>query len=590
MPRTYERTPGSRRYIDYSKETLQECLDLIKSGLLSQREAEKRYKIPRSTIKHKLKGQFPASPGHPTIFNENEELAFVSHIIKLSEFGFPMDELDLRFSVKSYLSLQGRNVNSFKNNLPGRDWAKLFLKRHPQLTIRIADNIKRARAAITETVCKEFMENLGKTIEDVPAQNIWNYDETNLSDDPGRKRCITRRGTKYPERVINTSKTSTSVMFCGNAVGDTLPPYVVYKAEHLWSTWCENGPHGTRYNRTTHGWFDNHTFEDWFSSHLLPRLKKYNGKKVVIGDNLSSHINPNVLAMCQENNIDFICLPPNSTHWTQPLDVAYFRPLKSRWREALLSWKESATGERCTVLPKDQFPLVLKDALSKLDTSKENLVSGFRKTGIFPHDVHALLDRLPSRLDVNIEMVGNAFMDRLENKRQSILSSNKTRRRRLAVPPGKSIGNNDLPIEEEEQAPKQKRGRPQKKSVPSDSLISEDESNSSKSPEKSEDDARQSKVNLTSKPTSCIEENLKDSLMVGNFVCVSWQNQLYPGVVTKLEKHGIYADCMHASSTGRYWIWPEAKDILFYQWQNVIKKINPPKKLKRGLFSVQLDC
>ena len=64
----------------------------------------------------------------------------------------------------------------------------------------------------------------------MPLSNIVNYDETNLSDDPGKRKVIIRRGTKYPERVINSSKSSTSVMFAAAADGTILPPYVVYKA------------------------------------------------------------------------------------------------------------------------------------------------------------------------------------------------------------------------------------------------------------------------------------------------------------------------------------------------------------------------
>lgn len=84
-------------------------------------------------------------------------------------------------------------------------------------------------------------------------------------------------------------------MFCGNGCGDMIPPYVVYKSEHLWTTWTEGGPAGCRYNRTKSGRFDMATFEDWFMTTLLPRLKKLPGVKVVIGDNLSSHINLEVL-------------------------------------------------------------------------------------------------------------------------------------------------------------------------------------------------------------------------------------------------------------------------------------------------------
>lgn len=63
-------------------------------------------------------------------------------------------------------------------------------------------------------------------------------------------------------------------MFCGNAAGQSIPPYVIYKSEHLWSTWAENGPVGTRYNRSKNGWIDMAIFEEWFTTHLLPVLKK----------------------------------------------------------------------------------------------------------------------------------------------------------------------------------------------------------------------------------------------------------------------------------------------------------------------------
>lgn len=270
MPSKYKRLPGSRKYKDFSTDRLQECLNAIRSGEMSQREAEAHFKISRSTIKRRLKSETPKSPGHPKVFTEEEERAFASHLDKICEYGFPVDELDFRFIVKSYLELHGRTVNVFKNNLPGRDWVKSFLIRHPQLSVRFASNIKRVRASIDQDILNEYMDNLSETIEGVPPENIYNYDETAMSDDPGRKKIICRRGCKYPERVINSTKSNISVMFCGNAAGASIPPYIIYKAEHLWTTWTENGPLGARYNRSKNGWIDLGIFEDWFTSHLLP--------------------------------------------------------------------------------------------------------------------------------------------------------------------------------------------------------------------------------------------------------------------------------------------------------------------------------
>jgi hypothetical protein len=154
-----------------------------------------------------------------------------------------------------------------------------------------------------------------------------------LTDDPGTKKCIFKRGVKYPERIKDSTKTAISVMFCGSASGDMLPAYVVYKAENIWSTWTEGGPKGTRYNRSRSGWFDSCCFNDWFQSTFVPHVKKLPGKKVVIGDNLSSHFTDTVLRLAAENDILFVCLPPNATHLLQPLDVAFYRPLKGNWRK-----------------------------------------------------------------------------------------------------------------------------------------------------------------------------------------------------------------------------------------------------------------
>lgn len=155
MPYNYKREPGSRKNADYSHDHLQTCLEAVRSGEMTQRQAADHFKIPRSTMKNKLKNLFSNSPGHPKVFSQEEELAFASHIDKMCEFGFPLDELDLRYIVKSYLTRQGKTQRCFCNNLPGRDWTKSFLKRHPQLTVRLSSNIKRNRAQIDEKILSD---------------------------------------------------------------------------------------------------------------------------------------------------------------------------------------------------------------------------------------------------------------------------------------------------------------------------------------------------------------------------------------------------------------------------------------------------
>lgn len=252
-----------------------------------------------------------------------------------------------------------------------------------------------------------YFDNLKETLTEedgsmVPPHRVFNYDEKNLSDDPGTKRCIFKEGVKYPERIMNSSKASISAMFCGSATGDLLPPYVVYKAKNLYSKWLKGGPAGTRYNCSKSGWFDAIVFRDWFEqiyvSHVKEQKLNEQGKVVIIGDNLSSHFSPEVLKLCVEYNIAFVCLPKNATHLAQPLDVCFYGPLKKYWRGILDKWKRGLQKKSQTIT-KEKFPNLLNQVYTKIcgnKTQSFQLVAGFKKTGIVPFNSHEVLSRLPS--------------------------------------------------------------------------------------------------------------------------------------------------------------------------------------------------
>ena len=212
-----------------------------------------------------------------------------------------------------------------------------------------------------------YIENLKELVKNLSAENIWNLDETNLTDDPGKRRVICRRGIKYPKKACNFSKSSTSLMMCGSAAGELLPPFVLYKATKIWDTWTEGGPKCFCFQSTKSGWFDSLAFNNWFESLMLPKLKKLFGKKVLITNNVSTHLNVTIFQKCREENILFVCLPPNSTHLTQPLDVAIFRPIKIARRKVFLEWKGTPEGLCFGVLPKQYFPSLLKQVLDFLE-------------------------------------------------------------------------------------------------------------------------------------------------------------------------------------------------------------------------------
>lgn len=142
-------------------------------------------------------GNTNTKPGRKCVFTDEEERAFVDHVIQLCDFGFPVTDHDLQFIVKTYVDGSGRVIKQFSNNYPGRHWMKNFLKRYKKdLSQRFCSNIKRARAAVGEEELKKYFANLSTEMTDVNPDNIYNYDETNLVDDPGKKKILTKRGRK----------------------------------------------------------------------------------------------------------------------------------------------------------------------------------------------------------------------------------------------------------------------------------------------------------------------------------------------------------------------------------------------------------
>ena len=122
--------------------------------------------------------------------------------------------------------------------MPVDDWARWFLLRQSDhLKERFAMNIKRNRAKISRSTVNEFFDNLTNESQSTPPENIFNYDETNLSDDPGRKKLITKRGCRYPERIINSSKSCISIMFCGSASA-VFHPRIRFTKRRIYTTLC----------------------------------------------------------------------------------------------------------------------------------------------------------------------------------------------------------------------------------------------------------------------------------------------------------------------------------------------------------------
>ena len=94
-----------------------------------------------------------------------------------------------------------------------------------------------------------------------------------------------------------------------------------------------------------------------------------------------SYVNAEFEEYCKENNIITIYLPSYFSHLTQPLDVGCFNVLKKIYGAKI----EHFIKARITYITKPEFVLTFK-AASYRTFFKENVLGGFRGSGLIPYD------------------------------------------------------------------------------------------------------------------------------------------------------------------------------------------------------------
>jgi len=175
-------------------------------------------------------------------------------------------------------------------------------------------------------------------------ENTYNIDEKGfLIGIAGQaKRIFTTTGLKSGKiRGAGTdgSREWISIIACVSAIGDRLPPTLIYKgvSGDLQTAWIEDfDPLLQKANFVTseNGWTSHEIGFKWLSEIFEPQTRetcsKGLRKRLLIVDGHSSHVNRRFIDFCGDNDIILLVFPPHTTHRLQPLDVSVFAPRVAR--------------------------------------------------------------------------------------------------------------------------------------------------------------------------------------------------------------------------------------------------------------------
>jgi hypothetical protein len=208
---------------------------------------------------------------------------------------------------------------------------------------------------------------------------------------------VTRSDRVGKPKAIQPGNREWATAICSIAGdGYVVPPFLVVKGRfHLASWYSEHQiPDDWVVTTTTNGWTDNTTGLEWlqhFDKHTKRRQKGV--YRMLVLDGHESHVNAEFEDYCKENNIITICLPAHSSHLTQPLDVGCYSVLKKMYGAEI----EHFIKARITHITKPEFFLAFKAAFRRTFT-KENVLGGFRGTGLIPYNPQAVLSKLDIKL------------------------------------------------------------------------------------------------------------------------------------------------------------------------------------------------
>ncbi|GAB0092623.1 HTH psq-type domain-containing protein [Sergentomyia squamirostris] len=378
----------------YTQEDVEKALDAFRSGK-SVREASIAFQVPKSTLFNKLIGKSPVvcNIGAPTTLTPEMEKELVQWIFDCSDQWHPVTKEQVLDSVEimcTHFKLQ----NKFTNGRPGNAWFRGFMKRHPELSRRTPENYSVRRANVSRAKVMNWFKNVKEYLDEtnllnLPAHRVFNCDESGFLLAPKGDKVIVRRGKKVVANVVTAEeKECVTALLTISATGNLAPPMIVHTIKRFTRDLADSNVEGWVLGKSDSGWMTSVLFYEYIANTFYNWLleQKIEFPVILYLDGHSSHITLELSKFCKAKGIELIRLYPNATHLMQPLDTAFFGPLKKTWKKALIKWK---TKNDWGKLKPKSVPKILQEAMRNMNMA-EVAKNGFRGCGLLPFNPLAI--------------------------------------------------------------------------------------------------------------------------------------------------------------------------------------------------------
>ncbi len=386
---------GSEKRKTWANEQMEGALEAVAKGQ-SVSKAARDHGVPKTTLLDRTSGRVVhgVKPGPRPYLSPTEEKDLGTFLKDCAKVGYGKTRKDVLSIAQSVAQEKGL----LRSERISEGWWRRFLERQSDLSLRQGDSTAHVRMdAINRETLDQYFSLLHDTLKthhllNKPSQ-LYNVDESGMPFNPRPPKVVSARGRKTKKVRYRTSgkKGQVTIVGCANAAGQTIPPMVIFDAARLNPVWTRGEVPGTKYGLSSNGWINTELFEGWLIEHFIENAVSARPLFLLL-DGHSTHYQPQVIRFARDHNVIMLCLPPHTTHESQPLDVGVFAPLKSRWTQVCHDFYQANPGRTIT---KFNFSSLFAQAWCRA-VSPSNVIAGFRRAGVYPLNKDVIVVPEPS--------------------------------------------------------------------------------------------------------------------------------------------------------------------------------------------------
>jgi hypothetical protein len=397
-PRNTKKTP------DLENKILKALYALEKKDFYSSTAAARFFKICPRTLQRRRNGVVSQSKSSEMrqILTNAEEDTLVRWIKRYTITGAHITNSLL---IELALQLRAARVTTASHLAPpiteldriNPKWIQRFQNRHPEIGGIYARQLEHIRKeGATYEHVERWFTAVGEKLEEhhYDPSNMYNMDESGFGiGEEQAIKVLVYLDCAQKHKVVGGKQEWVTAIECISAAGEALAPLLIFKGQDMNTRWInERSPKGWYFATSQNGWTSNDLGLAWLKTVFEPltREKAAGRQRLLIADGHGSHIQGDFIAYCMENKIDLLIMPPHCSHILQPLDVGVFAAFK-RFHTIETHAISRLSSQR---IPRAEWIELLSRAREKA-MSKENILSGWRGTGLWPALPMRVLRGLP---------------------------------------------------------------------------------------------------------------------------------------------------------------------------------------------------